>query len=221
MMKHAFRNIVIIAVVGLLFLCACSQASSGSAEKEETKTASDEEQAIPPETSDGETECNWTLEVSDTITTQLNGYDFTCTLAIMAVKLGGKDELGMYRGIVTLKYQYDMKQGNVAGNAAGEGQEIDAIIEVVQYEEQAYNEATGQTQLAELVQYDAMAIGSLVLTGSGEAAESAGGASWSTSDKKTIPVPYRMAVDGGKVTIELFTIAPGVKFTGMITGTPI
>ena len=66
-----------------------------------------------------------------------------------------------------------------------------------------------------------MAIGSLTLTGSGEAAESAGAASWSTSDSNTIPVPYRMAVDGGKVTIELYTIAPGVKLNGMITGTPI
>lgn len=230
MMRHTFRYLVIIAVAGLLFLCACSpqdqtgentsHASSASVEQEETNTASNEE-AETSEESTAEVECNWTLEVSDTVTTQLNGYDFKCTLAIMAVKLGGKDELGTYRGIVTIKYQYDMKQGNVAGNAAGEGQEIDAVIEVVQYEEQAYNEATGQTDLAELVQYDAMAIGNLVLTGSGEAAESAGGASWSTSNEKTIPVPYRMAVDGGKVTIELYTIAPGVKFNGMITGTPI
>jgi hypothetical protein len=231
MMRHVFRYLIIIAVAGLLFLCACSpqaqagentsQASSASAQQEETNTASKEEAAAASEESSAEVECNWTLEVSDTVTTQLNGYDFKCTLAIMAVKLGGKDELGTYRGIVTLNYQYDMKQGNVAGNAAGEGQEIDAVIEVVQYEEQAYNEATGQTDLAELVQYDAMAIGSLALTGSGEATESAEGASWSTSDKKTIPVPYRMAIDGGKVTIELFTIAPGVKFNGMITGTPI
>lgn len=46
-------------------------------------------------------------------------------------------------------------------------------------------------------------------------------ASWNTSDSKTIPVPFRMAVDGGQVTIELHTVAPGVKFKGMITGTPI
>ena len=114
MMRHTFRYLVIIAAAGLLFLCACSpqdqtgentsHASSASAQQEETNTSSKEETAATSEESAAEVECNWTLEVSDTVTTQLNGYDFKCTLAIMAVKLGGKDELGTYRGMFTLKY---------------------------------------------------------------------------------------------------------------------
>lgn len=167
-----------------------------------------------------ETECNWTLEVSDTQTANVNGYDFTCTLSIMGIKLG-TDELGTYRGVVTLDYQYDMQKGNVGGNASGGGQEIDAVIEVVSYDEGKYSDAPGQTQLVGLVQYDAMALGNLLLTGSGDAEEYAGGGSWSTAESKTISVPYRMTVDGGQVRIELYTVAPGVQFSGLITGTPV
>lgn len=231
-MTRSRRGIAIAAVIiGLLFLCACSsqnqnsgntsQSSSASSRTEESASSSDEKQAMQSQTIEKETECNWTMEVSDTVTAQVQGYDFTCTLAIMAVKLGGLDELGTYRGIVTLRYQYDMKKGNIAGNAAGEGQEIDAIIEVVPYDKEKYDDSAGNAGLSELVEYDAMALGNFILTGSGAASESAGGASWGTSDSKTIPVPFRMAVDGGKVTIELYTIAPGVKFNGIITGTPV
>ena len=205
---------VFAAVIGILSLCACSS------QNQKSENAS-QSSAVSNKTEEVEKECNWTMEVSDTVTAQVQGYEFTCTLAIMAVKLGGLDELGTYRGIVTLKYQYDMKQGNISANAVGEGQEIDAVIEVVKYDKEKYDESAGNTALSELVQYDAMALGSFILSGSGKASESAGGASWSTSDSKTIPVPFRMTVDGGKLTIELYTIAPGVKFNGMITGTPI
>lgn len=236
-MKNRLNRIALLAIACLFILsaygCSARKDASGEAAPSATASAAVTEppvsplpsamptQVSAPESPDGETECNWTMEVSDTVTTEVNGYVFTCTLAIMAVKLGGTDELGTYRGLVTLDYQYDMRQGSVAGNAAGGGQEIDAIIELVSYDEQKYDEAAGRTQLAELVEYDAMALGNLILTGSGEANESAGGASWSTGDGKTMPVPYRMAVDGGQVTIELYTTAPGAKFTGMITGTPI
>lgn len=240
-MTRSWRGIAIAAVViGLLFLCACSsqnqnsgnasqsssagntsQSSSASGRTEESASASAGEQAMQSQAVEKETECNWTMEVSDTVTAKVQGYDFTCTLAIMAIKLSGQDELGTYRGTVTLKYQYDMKQGNIAGNAAGEGQEIDAIIEVVPYDKEKYDDSAGKAGLSELVEYDAMALGNFILTGGGTASESAGGASWGTSDSRTIPVPFRMAVDGGQLTIELTTVAPGVKFGGMITGTPI
>jgi len=191
---------------------ASSAANTESAEPSEAPTDSE-----PPE---HETECNWTLEVSDTVTTEVKGYAFTCTLSIMAVKLGGTDVLGTYRGIVTLDYSYDMQQGNVSGNASGGGREVDAVIEVVAYDAEKYDSA-GEAQLAQLIEYDAMAIGSLILSGSGDANETAGGAGWSTAESKTIAVPYRMAIDGGQVSIELYTTAPGASFSGLITGTPI
>ena len=194
---------------------------SGTAPSPESSEAPSSAQSLVSESPEPETECNWTLEVGDTVTAKVNGYDFTCTLSIMAVKLGGTDELGTYRGIVTLDYKYDMKQGSISGNAAGGGQEIDAVIEVVSYDAQKFDDSAGQTELTQLVAYDAMAIGSLSLTGSGTANEEAGGASWATGESKTVSVPYRMAVDGGQVTIELINVAPGVQFKGMITGTPI
>jgi hypothetical protein len=56
--------------------------------------------------------------------------------------------------------------------------------------------------------------------GSGIAKEQANGASWSTSNSKAVAVPYRLLVEGGQVTVELPSIAPGVQFKGMLTGTP-
>ncbi|MEL7602888.1 MAG: hypothetical protein AAGU77_07005 [Bacillota bacterium] len=224
MKKRAVRLLPLLLGYLLLlsvFGCAPAQTDTPGGQATAPVPTSPLNSPEPTPEPEQETECNWTLEVSDTRTAKVNGYDFTCTLSIMGIKLGGTDELGTYRGLVTLDYQYAMQQGGVAGNAAGGGQEIDAVIEVVAYDEQKYDDAAGQTQLAGLVEYDAMALGNLILTGSGEAQESAGGGSWSTGESKTLSVPYRMTVDGGQVSIELYTVAPGVQFTGMITGTPV
>lgn len=131
------------------------------------------------------------------------------------------DELETYRGTVTLEYKYDMVNGNISGNSSGSGQELDAVIEVVGYDDDKYMEMAGKVDLSSLVAYDAMALGSFILTGSGEVHEQGGGASWSTSDSKTLSAPFRMSVDGGQVVIELYTIAPNANFKGMITGAPV
>jgi hypothetical protein len=169
-------------------------------------------------TTEGATEANWTLEVSDTQTAKISGYDFTCTLSIMAVKLGGTSDLGTYRGTVTFDYEYNMKQGNISGNAKGSGQQVDAVIEVVAYDVEKY--AAGDP-LAPLTEFDGMALGSLILKGSGVSNEQAGGATWSTGESRTINTPYKLTVEGGQVQIILTGIAPGTAFQGMITGTPI
>lgn len=227
MKRHAYRSLLFLMACLVLAISGCAPAKTDAAGNSvPTPPLSSPAPTLEPTPEatpepENETECNWTLEVSDTQTAKVNGYDFTCTLSIMGIKLGGTDELGTYRGLVTLDYQYDMQKGNVGGNAAGGGQEIDAVIEVVPYDEGKYSDAPGQTQLAGLVEYDAMALGNLLLTGSGEATQTAGGASWNTAESKTISVPYRLTVEGGQVRIELYTVAPGVQFAGMITGTPV
>ena len=168
-----------------------------------------------------EAECVWTLEINDTESAEVNGYTFTCTLAVIALKPGGTDELGVYSGAAHISYQYQTAKGSVSGSAAGEGHDLYAAIEVVPYRSDAYDAAAGAPVLTELVAYDAMALGELLLSGSGEARQTAGGASWSTADTKTVAAPYRIALDGGQVRLELYTIAPGLYFTGMITGEPI
>lgn len=192
-------------------------AATGTTSQASTVQAPAAEPTEPPEPA---TEANWTLEVSDTRTTEVNGYDLTCTLSIMAVKLGGRDELGTYRGLVTFDYAYDMQRGSVSGKAKGAGQEVDAIIEVVRYDRETFD-AAGSGALSELAEIDAMAIGKLILTGSGTANEQAGGASWGTADGGTVHVPYRLTVDGGQVRITLDSVAPGATFSGTIVGTPI
>jgi hypothetical protein len=157
-------------------------------------------------------ECNWTLEVSDTQTGIVNGYNFTCKLTIMAVKLDGKDATGKYSGLATIEYVYDMQQGDISGNASGGGQDNYAEIEIVAY--------TVEEPLAPLGVYDATSKGSFIFVGSGDAYESAGDASWSTAESKALEVPYTMEVNGGQVRILLPSIAPDMVFTGIITGTP-
>jgi hypothetical protein len=238
--KFTFRALLLVAA-GLVVLSAagCGAAqkavSDGGAQTPQTAVASTvsapsteapttesttptTEPAPTTTTTEGMTEANWTLEVSDTQTAKINGYDFTCTLSIMAIKLGGTDGLGTYRGIVTFDYEYNMEQGNISGNAKGSGQEIDAIIEVVKFDADTY---TGGDPLAPLSAFDGMSIGSLSLKGSGVSNEQAGGATWSTGETKTITTPYKLTVEGGQVQIILTGIAPGTVFQGMITGTPI
>lgn len=168
-----------------------------------------------------EVECNWTLVVSDTVTMELSGSVFTCKLEIIAIKLGGMDELGVYEGTVNLWYQYEMHQGNVTGSATGEGQDIQAVIEVLPYQAERYDAAANNGALAELVDFDSMAIGEFSLSGGGNVEESANGANWGKEEEKTITLPYRLAVDGGQIRMELYTIAPGMIFTGLVSGEPV
>ena len=112
---------------------------------------------------------------------------FTCTLSVMAIKLGGMDSNGSYRGIVTLDYQHGMKKDKVSGSASGGGQEIDAIIEIIPYDSQAYDDAAGCPELTELITYDAMGLGHFILSGGGEVTEKAGGGSWNTKKLQDHP----------------------------------
>jgi hypothetical protein len=243
MTKHPYRALLLIAACLVVVSAAgCGAAQIAASEsggqtpptavastvaEPTTQSASTTESTVPTTeqapttvTTEAATEANWTLEVSDTQTSQVNGYDLTCKLSIMAVKLGGTDELGTYRGLVTFDYEYDMKKGGVSGNAKGGGQEVDAIIEIVKYDEAAYDPNLDPA-LASLTTFDAMAIGNLILKGSGNATEQAGGGTWSTGESKTVTVPYKLGVLGGQVRITLTTVAPGATFSGMITGTPI
>lgn len=164
-----------------------------------------------------EVECIWTLSVNDTITTKLNGYDFECTLQINAIKDGGIEETGTFAGEASLNYEYKMENQGITGNAIGTGQDPSLIIDLVIYDNESEEDLL---PLANLVEYDAMATGNFNLIGGGLANESAGGASWSKEESKTIAVPYKIAVDGGQVDIELPSLVPNIYFKGMLTGTP-
>jgi len=166
-------------------------------------------------------ECLWTLSIDQTVETELNGYAFTGTLTVLAIKLGGTDEFGIYTGTAHIRYIMHKAQGTVTGEATGEGQDLYASIEIVSYQSDVYDAAGGQPELTELVAYDAMALGEFLLAGVGTATETSGGASWSKEQSTAVPAPFRMTVDGGQVRLELYTVVPGVVFTGMITGEPI
>ena len=125
-MKRFWQVIAVFAaVIGILSLCACSS------QNQKSENAS-QSSAVSNKTEEVEKECNWTMEVSDTVTAQVQGYEFTCTLAIMAVKLGGLDELGT----LGLDTQISIRHEVQHFQRYGEGQEIDAVIEVVKYDKE-------------------------------------------------------------------------------------
>lgn len=191
------------------------KAAPGDEKAENNKPAADKTQEI---------ECDWTLTVDDTVSTKVNGYDFKCTLNVKATKIGGKNDIGAYGGTVKLTYEYKMQNQGVTGNATGSGQDPNIVIDVVPYDVAKYSdfgtEGGKNAPLAPLIEYDTMALGNFNLTGSGLSKESSGGAEWSKQESKTIAVPYKIAVEGGQVVIELPSIAPNIKFKGMLTGTP-
>lgn len=203
---------------GIAVLAACAVLAGGCSRNSASgQTAT----AAPTPRVSQEVECDWTLAVNDTVKTKSNGYDLTCTLKIDAVKAGGISETGTYVGAASISYEYDMQRGDVAGNAAGAGQDANAKVAVTSYDAAAYSDAGPDNgALAPVVEYDAMALGSFAFTGTGLSQESAGGAQWSEEKGNTTQVPFRMAVDGGQVSVELPSIAPNVVFEGTITGTP-
>lgn len=189
------------------------QDSEENDNEDESKNADEDEAS----NSSQEVECNWTLSVNDTILTKQNGYDFECTLRINATKDGGIDETGTYTGEVLLSYEYKMENQGIKGYAPGSGQDPAVIFEFVEYDADKNGDLL---PLAQLVEYDVMATGNFNLIGSGTSNESANGASWSKEESKTIEMPFRIAVDGGQVDVELPSLVPDIYFKGILTGTP-
>ncbi len=214
------RAVFLVICLIFIFAAGCGQENlpgppSASASQASASVTAPEDPSSQPVQSD------WTLEVDSTINTKINGYDLKCTLTVYATKQGGTDELGLYGGEATLKYSYDMSSGGVAGNAQGEGEDGSVVIDITPYDPEKYADSQGDASaLAPLVEYDAMALGSFNVTGAGISNESAGGADWSKQESKSVAVPFKMTILGGQVEIELPSLAPGNKFTGILTGVP-
>lgn len=233
-MKRESRKLMVysFALCIILILGACGSAPQGNAPDNVAPTAESPRQTdsvTAPAESDlmGETvtsggsgtlECNWSLEVDDTITTKVNGYDFTCRLEICAVKNGGTDEFGTYHGTMSITYEYKMQSGNIGGEATGSGQDENVVFELTAYDKEKYTDEAG-AELAPLIEYDAMSFGGFSVTGEGFSQEQAGGASWAASDTKIVSVPYQILVDAGQVTVNIPTVV-STPFSGMLTGNP-
>lgn len=228
---------VLIAFTILLSNAGCTSTGSNdktsvkneapaSQKPDEDKAATGDEKTKdnnPAANKSQEVECDWTLTVNDTVSTKVNGYDFKCTLSVNVTKIGGKNDIGIYGGTVKLSYEYKMQSQGVTGNAVGSGQDLNSVITVVPYEVDKFSDfgvKSGNSPLAPLIEYDTMALGNFNLTGNGISKESARGAEWSKQESKTISVPYKIAIDGGQAALELPSIAPDIKFKGVLTGTP-
>jgi len=229
------RRWILLLTVGLILLSMAGCGRTKNIDDTMTSDSQDEEFIQPEQDSEEndkeienteedsepknaqEVECNWTLNVNDTISTKVNGYDFECTLQINATKNGGIEETGTYTGDVSLSYEYRMENQGIQGNTTGSGHDSAVVFELVTYDDNKEDELL---PLAQLVEYDVMATGSFNLIGTGISNESAGGGSWSKEESKATEMPFKIAVDGGQVDVELPTLIPNMYFNGMLTGTP-
>lgn len=173
-------------------------------------------------------ECDWTLHVDDTIYVEIEGVAVKHNLIVDAYKQGGKDDLGIYMGKVTLYSEADLSALSndafaVNGETGGAGTDSKALIEIVSYDVQAY--CPDPEELVPLLTYDSMALGVFNLNGYGFLSMSMAGIDGTQGNGEeqfagSVPIQYKILVNGGKVSVEIPSLNAPEMFEGMITGSP-
>ena len=210
--------ILILSSVFALTLTACSGGGALSEMPEPEPLPVDENNPV---------ECDWTLHVDDKITVVVEGIPIAHTLIIDAYKKGGTDDLGLYEGTVTLSSGADLgiltnEAFSVTGNTGGMGSDNAAKFEIVIYDAVKYT--TGK-DLVPLIKYDGMSLGVFNLKGYGyfnmniigkDGMQGGGNEEFESS----VPIEFKMLVNGGKVSIQIPSLKSLETFDGMITGNP-
>jgi hypothetical protein len=202
--------LVILMAIFILSLAACSRgdASEGMTEPEPL-------------------ECDWTLHVDDTITEVVEGIPIAHTLIIDAYKKGGTDDLGLYEGTVTLSSRADLsaltnEAFSVTGDTGGMGSDDAAKLEIIGYDVVKYSPGL---ELAPLIEYNGMSLGVFYLKGYGYINMNMTGkdgiqGSGNEQFESSVPIEFKLLVNGGKVSIEIPSLKSVQTFDGMITGNP-
>lgn len=214
MKKYILITLISIFVL-ILTACDAGEDSSGMPE------------LAPLHVENKRVECDWTLHVDDTIYVEKEGIAVKHNLIIDAYKQGGKDDLGIYTGKATLHSEADLSALTndafaVNGKTGGAGTDSKAMFEVVSYDVKVYSPGE---ELAPILEYDSMALGVFNLNGYGFMDMSMLGADGTQGEgseqfSSSVPVQFKMLVNGGKVSIEIPSLNLPETFDGMITGSP-
>jgi predicted small lipoprotein YifL len=175
-------------------------------------------------------ECDWTLVVDDTITKEVNGVKIKHHLLLEATKKGGTDSYGVYEGTAILSSSADLGELSsgafqVLGNTGGTGRDEAVKFEIDYYNQQIFS---SNGELMELVEHDGMALGTFNMKGMGymdmsmvpTSERNSVNSEFNEEINSTVPLRFRMHIDGGQVSIEIPAISYN-RFKGMVTGTPI
>ncbi len=211
-----------MALIGVL-ICGCM----GCNEPEPVKQEPGSKDSSNAASQSGLVECDWTMEVHDTVETNLNGAIIVYTLDIDAVKNGGTDDIGSYQGTLHLKQDHKLPPEAIGVNYK-EFDEKSFSFELAPYKSDEYADyglEKGVAPVAPLIQYDSMCLKDQNLNGRWhydvvDAEDPA--IRVSNDDATNATVKIKMVVEGGQVKIDIvfpFQKVPGFK--GMITGSPV
>jgi hypothetical protein len=183
---------------------------------------------------DAPVDCDWTMFVEQTIPKTVDGLTINYELMLVAQKSGGKDVNGTYKGVAYVGVNFDASQMNsdvlkMLGGFNVNACTYDLTFDVVGFDNEKYSEYGLEGDLpplAQLVQYQSMALVTPQMTGTGTLDTSITGiqgehGGTSDSNSGSTSVAMRMTVDSGKVTVDIPSFQLTHKFEGMVTGVPI
>ena len=190
-----------------------------------------------PRGDNGPAECNWFLKVDETIPVKSEGgFTTDYTLVLIAVKEGGTDVTGTYEGAVYIGCKLDISEFSngiidMSGGFDIEAYGNDVVFDIVPYNGDTYVDyglKEGELGLAPLLSYETMALLSPEMTGTGIIDPSIQGkpegsvsAEFNESVSSKVPVPIKIAIQSGNVTVELPTFKIGRTFKGQVLGIPL
>ena len=164
---------LLLFVAGMFLLAGCQDQAgdTGGNNGEETGAVQPGEPAPEEEL----LEYDWTIAVDDEVV--LNKGSRVCLQSFLnAVKEGGIDTMGEYRGTALLTVSADLSTFNLppdmpvqlTGNVAGEGKDDDASFTVVSYDPEKIEwppTIDGEPRVASLVEQNGMAYGAFNMAG--------------------------------------------------------
>lgn len=209
------RTIAIVMLVLMLqfVLSGCSPEGAGAGSSEASSKV---------------LERNWTLKVDQTIPVKDGDLTINHTLVLIAQKKGGENIYGTYEGAAYVGSHLDISPlAKILVKLSG-GYDIDIFANNLSFEIEPFDmnrySAYGSkddTSLAPLVQYDSMAMlspemkGGIIINPTIKGSDGLQ-ASYEASGGGTAPVPMKIAIESGKVHVNIPTIV-SETFEGTIT----
>jgi hypothetical protein len=172
--------------------------------------------------------------VDQTIPKQVDGVTVNYHVMLVAQKSGGKDVNGTYKGAAFVGINFDASQmSNSVLNAIG-GFNVnmatyDLSFDLVGYDVEKYSDFGVQGDLpalAPLVKYQAMALISPQMTGTGTldasitGIQGEHGETGNNTSEGSAAIPMKIAIDGATVLLDVPSFHLTHHFEGTITGTP-
>jgi len=221
-MKRIFTIILALTAI------AAAMLASGCSPEGPVPSGTPEEKPV-----EAPVECNWLLQVDQTIPVTKDGLTVNYTLVLIAQKAGGTDVYGTYEGAAYIATSLDASNLSNAFMDVTGGFDIEAFannlsIEMQPYDKEQYsryNIGENEPPLVPLVEYESMALISPEMTGGGIINPNITGetinAGYNDSAYGTAPITMKITVNSGKVQVSIPVFNISYSFEGLLTGEPL